>query len=148
MTHAELIESLNLTIRLMLERSLTESDIYGRLLAAGANEETAGHLTVFVPAIMTRLMLREIHFPEEYVEMVADGTSISRKLSEDQLYRLIETELIKMVEKGMSPDGIITIAGRAAEFNAVNDLMIKQPGGKLKDIKLTPLVVSFENLKG
>jgi hypothetical protein len=147
MKHSDLHEHFNATVQLMLDKSLTEHDIYGRLMSSGADEETAGHLTIFVPSIMTRMMLKETRFPDEYVEIIKDGTRIKRKLAENQLYKSIEIELSVLVQKGISSDEIISIASRSAEFNAANDLLKKRPEEKGKDIKFTPAYISFENLK-
>lgn len=43
------------------------------------------------------------------------------------------------IEKSVKKDYLINIAGRSAEFNAINQLLLE--GGNIQDIKITKTVI-------
>jgi hypothetical protein len=124
---------------------LEESEIFESFLMLGMDRKTAARLVVFLPMAYCYQMLPQVPFPGTFQLRLADGRiSEERQLSSEPLWREA-TEFARTESKyGLSKNDILLVAGRSAEFNAINQLLNR--GSKLEDIRLTcPLFVWLED---
>jgi len=122
----------------------SDEEILHKLLAAGVERVVASRLVEFLPAAYSRLILSDsgVMFCDGFKRKMADGSlSAERPLDSEPLWA--ETVSFTRSEKhsGVSGDALLVVAGRSAEFDAVNQLANR--GAKLKDIVLTPTVFQW-----
>lgn len=95
----------------------------------------AGELIIFLPIAFCRKMLPELNWLPDYFDFYSEKKKVKRRYKNNSRYRIIEEETETYWNRNPSKDFVLSIAGRSAEFHAINQLLID--GGKLEDVKLT-----------
>lgn len=105
------------------------------LVSNGIPDYEAGELIIFLPTAFCRKMLPELNWLPNYFDYYSEKKKIRRKYQENQRYLIIKEETEKYWNQSPNKDFVLNIAGRSAEFNAINQLL--NDGGKLEDVQLT-----------
>ena len=107
------------------------------LITDGVDEEIVWKIILFMPIAFNRVMLapKGINFPSTYIILSDETTQIEKNFTEEEIFK--QSILLAQSKTGnMNGDKWLSVAGRSAEFHAIND-MLKSGGSQLKDIKLT-----------
>ncbi len=114
---------------------MENEELHNYLIQNGIPEFDAGELIIFLPTAFCRKLLPDIKWLPEYVDYYSKKKQIKKKYNENNRYLIIEEETEKYWNNNPSKKIVLNIAGRSAEFNAINKML--NNGGKLEDVKLT-----------
>lgn len=124
-------------------KNMENEELYSYLLSKGISKFEAGEIIIFLPTAFCRKLLPDLNWPSEYYDFYSDKKQIKRKYCENQRYLLIEEETNNYWNKTPKNEEILNIAGRSAEFRAINQML--NAGGKLEDVVLTEsYIVRYE----
>ena len=113
-------------------------------MAHGVERPTAARLVEFLPMVYCRLLLAEsgVRFPETYFRRLPDGgRTPSAQFSSEPLWNELTKFAKSELSSGVERQQLVAIAGRSAEFNAVNELCNR--GSTLADIQFTEPVLMW-----
>ncbi|GHN01645.1 hypothetical protein WSM22_31340 [Cytophagales bacterium WSM2-2] len=116
-------------------REMDEEQLRNHLLTNGVPELEARELIIFLPMAFCRQLLPELSWPSSYYDYFADETKIKRKYSDNKRYMVMKEETEKYWTGNPNNEWVLNIAGRSAEFNAINQLL--NSGGRLEDVGLS-----------
>ena len=140
MTHAQIVEK---TIEWFLHEPRSEdATAYEKLCEAGLATNEAEEGVAFVPMAFARTLLEPegVTFPAYYLLVNRDTGRTRRYKLEDQPVYCAARQMSKGLPSGENKRRIFeVVAGRSAEFNAVNRLL--EQGSQVKDISLVPTAV-------
>jgi hypothetical protein len=126
-------------------RDSTESDdvtLHRKLVVEGLTRSLAARLVEFLPMAYCRLMLEPsgVHFSNSFQRRLTDGqVTPEQPLSSQPIWNEVLAFAKSEIDHGISPEDLLAVAGRCAEFDAVNQLLNRR--SKMKDIHLTPVVL-------
>ena len=122
------------------ENSLEDKEAIQFLVKKGINNEEAIEIVTFLPIAFVRSWLTTLNWKDNYIEY-QNGKYTEKKFSETESYIQI-LEVAKAYFNGNpTKETVIKIAGRSAEFNAMNKLLIENPTAKIEDINLSETVI-------
>jgi hypothetical protein len=116
-------------------KALDDVAIYKVLVADGVERQSAARLVAFLPMVYCRLLLASsgARFSNKYRSMLPDGTMSPVKLLANEPLWNSAMEFAKAeINGGISAEDVLSIAGRAAEFHAANQLLKR--GSKLENL--------------
>lgn len=119
-------------------KMLTDDEYYDLISKNTLNIDETNEIYIFLPIAFTQLLI-PLKWDNEYIERKKNGYEIIKKFDETDSYKLIMEVSKNYIEKGLKKDCIVNIAGRSAEFNAVNDLLLD--GGNIENIKVTKTII-------
>ena len=96
-------------------------------------------IITFLPIAFVRKWLADVDWPKTYLEQYSESKRISKRFSDNHQYLTMEKIVDQYWNDKPNNDVIVNIAGRSAEFNAINQLL--NDGGKMADIKMTETVI-------
>ncbi len=120
-------------------KSLEDDELLTLLIRNGIEENIGIEIITFLPIAFVRKWLANIDWPKTYLEQYSDSKKTPKRFSENQQYLIIEKIVEHYWNDEPNNDVIINIAGRSAEFNAINKLL--NDGGKLADVKITETII-------
>jgi hypothetical protein len=109
------------------------------LIGHGIPEDEVIEIVLFVPIAFCRKLLPQVKWHQEYIEF-ENNNSIEKLYSKNPRYLIIDNEVNLYWRNQPKKEVILNVAGRSAEFKAINELLLK--GGRLEDIQVTKVVVS------
>jgi hypothetical protein len=124
--------------------SLGDVELYRILVADGLEAALAARLVEFLPMAYCRLLLKDsgVRFPNTFQRMQARGkNSSARLLSSEPVWNAVIAFARDEAARGISRDDLLAVAGRSAEFQAVNQML--NQGSNLRDIVLTPTLLTW-----
>jgi len=124
------------------EKSLENDDLLTLLNQNGIEENNGIEIITFLPIAFVRKWLADVDWPKTYLEQYSDSKRISKRFSDNHQYLTMEKIVDHYWNDKPNNDVIVNIAGRSAEFNAINQLL--NDGGKMADIKMTETVIIRE----
>ena len=137
-------------IRQVIERALrffpehkqsSNEELVDALVSGGIAEEIAWKILTFTPLAFCRVMFKSsgIHFSATYIQRKNLNLE-EEKYFNDELFFGESITIAESKVGGTSGDYWLSIAGRSAEFQAINSLLIQ--GSRLENIRLTkPIVI-------
>ncbi|WP_394748467.1 hypothetical protein [Spongiimicrobium salis] len=123
-------------------KSLENDELLTLLTQNGIEENNGIEIITFLPIAFVRKWLTDVDWPKTYLEHYSDSKRISKRFSDNHKYLTIEKIVDNYWNDRPNNDIIVNIAGRSAEFNAINKLL--NDGGKMVDIKMTETVIIIE----
>ena len=123
-------------------KSLENDELLTLLTQNGIEENNGIEIITFLPIAFVRKWLTDVDWPKTYLEHYSDSKRISKRFSDNHKYLTIEKIVDHYWNDRPNNDIIVNIAGRSAEFNAINKLL--NDGGKMVDIKMTETVIIRE----
>jgi hypothetical protein len=122
------------------DTNLNEDALFEKLCTICKNDFEAQEIYVFLPIAFVRLAYPKINWLETYNEVDSNKKQTKKEFATTESYQII----LKVSEKyfqNPSRETIIKIAGRSAEFHAMNQLFLDNKDAKLEDIKFTETTV-------
>jgi len=119
-------------------------EIFRTLVTDGLKPLVAARLVEFLPMAYCRLILRDsgVRFPNTFQRRLTNGTiSSERLLSSEPVWNDAIAFARDEAKRGISREDLLVVAGRCAEFQAVNQML--NDGSQLKDIAVTPTVLMW-----
>jgi hypothetical protein len=116
--------------------SHNKSDQFARPLPEGYDDLVK---KAFLPIAFCRKLLPELEWPKKYLDQHAGNNKLERLFKDNGRYVAMEQETEKYWNETPNNEWVLNIAGRSAEFHAINQLL--NDGGKLEDAKLTETYV-------
>ena len=120
-------------------KSLENDELLTLLKKNGIEENNGVEIITFLPIAFVRKWLADLDWPKTYLEHYSDSKRISKRFSDNHQYLEMEKIVDDYWNNKPKNNIILNIAGRSAEFNAINKLL--NNGGKLTDIKLTETII-------
>jgi len=120
-------------------KSLENDELLTLLKRNGIEENNGIEIITFLPIAFVRKWLADLDWPNTYLEQYSGSKRISKRFSDNPQYLEMEKIVDHYWNDKPNNDVIVKIAGRSAEFNAINKLL--NDGGKLTDIKLTETII-------
>ncbi len=123
--------------------SLNDDEVFERLVAEGVERKLAASLLAFIPMVYVRIMLEKskVHFPDYYEQELLTGERETRPLSSEAVWGQLYNFARSQITQGISSQDLLNIAGRSAEFDAINQAL--NQGYELEDGVLGPCVVPW-----
>ena len=125
---------------LLIRRSQGKDDrsVFGDLVRAGMSRQLAARLVEFLPMAYCRVMLQNsgVQFCNSYAR--SSQTSV---LDADAIWVAAYQFALIEVGRGVARSDLLAIAGRSAEFQAVNELLNR--GSNISDVRLTAPVLAW-----
>jgi hypothetical protein len=141
MTHAEIKDAVSIIRRCS---HLNDNELYRSLTVAGFDERTSARLVEFIPMAYCRVLLEStgVKFPDTFQRRNAGGTVTPLiPLASEPIWEAGLAYARIDVQNGITRDEKLQVAGRSAEFHAVNELLKK--GTRLENIALIPAVLTW-----
>ena len=116
-------------------KAMENEQLHEYLISHGISDFEAGEFIIFLPTTFCRRLLPELNWPSDYVDYYSEKKKINRRYTENKRYVIMQEESEKYWIGTPNNEWILNIAGRSAEFKAINQLL--NDGGKLEDVRLT-----------
>ncbi|MGO4773371.1 hypothetical protein ACEN2I_17035 [Flavobacterium sp. W22_SRS_FK3] len=123
-----------------LDKNINEDVLFEILCKLCKNDFEAQEIYVFLPIAFVRLCFPKINWLETYNEIDSTKKEIKREFKNTESYQII-FKVSKKHFQTLSQETMIKIAGRSAEFHAMNQLFLDNKNAKLEDIKFTETTV-------
>ena len=126
---------------------LDDDELYRVLVAGGMDRQRAARLIEFLPPVYTRLVLHDsgVRFSDKFRRLLSNGgTSYEGSLSDEPVWNDAMKFASDEAQRGLTKQDLFAIAGRSAEFRAINQLL--HQGSKLENIKGMPLILPWPEL--
>ncbi len=121
--------------------SFTEEELIQKLTSKGLSELTTYWVVIFLPTAMCRLMIPQVNWPETFRAYNEEGYETVR-FDKSERYQIIKARLLSLLETQPGGDVVLRIAGRSAEFRAINKILL-QENVKFEEIKFSELAVLY-----
>ena len=133
-------------IRLLASANVDlDNEQFMRLLVDnGINKLDATEIFLFLPIAFVREWLTDMNWGDTYIEYFDEHKQIERKFSETTSYKIINTVAQNYFRNSPDRDTVLKIAGRSAEFHAINKLLNDNPKAELKEVKLSPPMIMLK----
>ncbi|HTD56433.1 MAG TPA: hypothetical protein VK670_13675 [Silvibacterium sp.] len=119
---------------------LSNDQIFWKLVGSGVDKRRAARLVEFVPVAYSRLLLGKlgVRFSNSFQRAISTGMlSEKQSLSSDPVWHEVVRFATADVEQGIAKNDLLAIAGRSAEFDAVNQLL--NNGSRATDLVLSTI---------
>lgn len=94
-------------------------------------------ILLFLPIAFIRQLFDHLKWHDTYVESLDENNQVEKKFADSVPFQIIWKETEKYFQNLPVSKDIMKIAGRSAEFNALNDLLLRNPDAKAEDIILS-----------
>jgi hypothetical protein len=135
------ISAISATIQMFCDRpELSDESVFQELIRAGIPRHYAAQIVEFTPAVFARLMLgpKGVRFSDRFIRQGCSPEE--RPLTSQPVWAEIY-DFAKAHGDSLGRREWIAVAGRSAEFDAVNRLL--NDGASLDSIILTPLCLGW-----
>ncbi|CAC9975320.1 hypothetical protein [Flavobacterium panici] len=122
------------------EKSLDGDTLFEKLSEICENNFEAQEIYLFLPIAFVRLFLPKVNWSYTYNEIDSNGKETKKAFENTESYQIILQVSEKHFQK-LSRETIIKIAGRSAEFNVMNQLLLDNKNAKPEDIKLSETTI-------
>ncbi|MBS7254802.1 hypothetical protein [Flavobacterium branchiicola] len=117
-----------------------EDSLYEKICGICENVFEAQEIYIFLPIAFVRLFLPKINWSPTYNEIYSNKKETKKSFKNTQSYQII-FHISEKRFNNLSHESIIKIAGRSAEFSAINQLLLSNKNAKPEDIKLTETTI-------
>lgn len=122
------------------ERNLEKDELFELLRGICENEFEAEEIHIFLPIAFVRLCFPKINWHKTYNEINSTKKETKREFKNTESYQII-LQVSKKYFQNPSQETIMRIAGRSAEFNVMNQLLLDNKNAKAEDIKFSETTV-------
>ncbi|MFB3388206.1 hypothetical protein [Flavobacterium sp. LAR06] len=123
-----------------LERNFENDELLEFLRGICKNEFEAEEIHIFLPIAFVRLCFPKINWHETYNEINSTKKETKREFKNTESYQII-LQVSNKYFQNPSKETVMKIAGRSAEFHAMNELLLDNKDSKVEDIKFTETTV-------
>lgn len=103
----------------------------------GISQADSIEILLFLPIAFLRKLFDHLKWLDSYVELNGENNEVEKKFADSISFQIIWQETEKYFQNLPVSKDILKIAGRSAEFNALNDLLLQNPDAKVEDIILS-----------
>ena len=123
--------------------NMEDEEVFGTLVRGGLEPRLAARIVEFLPIAYTRLILGKsgVQFPDVFQRRVAGGETLEGVLSEEPVWHAVLDFGRSEISRGISRNKLLLVAGRSAEFDALNRLL--SAGSKLESLALAPTIFAW-----
>jgi len=116
---------------------LDDESVFLALVAAGVESQVASRIVEFLPIAYCRVLFLKsgVQFSNSFTRATSPLEIRSFSFVPEWVFFLAHAE--SEIRGGTTNEQILTVAGRSAEFHAINQLLDK--GAELKNLVLTPV---------
>ena len=120
---------------------LDDESVFRALVDRGVERSLAARMVEFLPIVYCRLLL--LNSGVQFSNSFTRGTSSPRvqSLSLEPVWVPLLAYAESEMRGGLTKEQILMVAGRSAEFQAINELLRKGTG--LKNVALTPIMLPW-----
>lgn len=122
------------------EKDLDEDTLFKKLCEICENNFEAQEIYVFLPIVFIRLFLPQVNWDDTYNEIDSNKKETKKMFKSTESYQIILQASEKHF-KNLPKESILKIAGRSAEFNVINQLLLNNKTASIEDIKLIDTTV-------
>ncbi|WP_153798781.1 hypothetical protein [Foetidibacter luteolus] len=119
----------------------TDEEFLNYLIENGIEFKAAVEILLFLPIAFVRHLIATLKWPDTYLELINADKKIERRYSETKSYQIIWNVTSEYFNDNPDKDTVFKIAGRSAEFNALNNLLNENPDSKLEDVEVSSTVI-------
>jgi len=123
----------------------SDEQLITALVKAGFDQARAIKMVEFIPLAYGRAWMegKGVQFTDYYLRMSEDGESYTEhELEDEPVYREAAAAAQSEIAAGSGFDELFPIAGRSAEFRAINSAL--HGGSRLEDLELSPPIFLWE----
>jgi len=120
-------------------KGLDDDNLIKLLVSNEIPELEAIEIILFLPVAFCRKLVPEINWHHDYIDFYSKDKQITRLYNDNPRYLIIQSETENYWSQNPGSDTILNIAGRSAEFKAINNLL--NDGGKLENIVVSQTFV-------
>ena len=121
--------------------SLSDAELFDAFINNGIPKKDAIEILLFLPIAFVRQLLPGIQWPDTYITMDSHKNKVQQQYANTAFYKIIFSTATKYINSKPGGDAIIKMAGRSAEFHAINQLLLDNPSLDVNKIKLTETVL-------
>ncbi|CAL2061818.1 hypothetical protein [Tenacibaculum sp. 190524A05c] len=131
------------TIKLIgnLDKEIEIKELIELLISNNIPKKEAQEITIFLPIAFCRKMLSQVNWLPYYIDFYSESKTVRKKFLKNKRYKVIDEVTSTYFDVSTNSNLILKIASLSAEFNAINNLLTKNPDANLEEIKLTPTYI-------
>jgi hypothetical protein len=128
-----------ITLLLNSDNSPNDEMVLDMFQKNGINQVDSTEILIFLPIAFLRKLYDQLKWQDSYIEFYDDNNQVEKKFADSNTFQIIWQETEKYFQNLPVSRDILRIAGRSAEFNALNDLLLRNPETKAEDIILSKI---------
>jgi hypothetical protein len=138
-------DKVRLAIDLLVStESVSNEEILNLFINNNIDPLSANEILNFLPIALVRRMFPQVKWRDIYVEIRGPGEQTEKKYSDSFTYNIISEIAEWYCTTSPGSEAILKIAGRSAEFQAINNLLNQDSSIKLEEIKLTETFIPYD----
>ncbi|GAB3517135.1 hypothetical protein [Emticicia fontis] len=117
-----------------------DEEIIDYLISNDIGKAEANEILLFLPVAFARQLLLTVKWVETYIRY-AEKRPIRKKYKDTETFQIIWQITKEYFEGNPIRETVLKIAGRSAEFKAINKLLLDNPTAKFEDIIFTESII-------
>jgi UDP-N-acetylmuramoylalanine-D-glutamate ligase len=126
-----------ITLLLKSNNSPTDEMVLELFQKNGISKADSVEILIFLPIAFLRRLYDHLNWHDSYFEFDDKNNRVEKKFADSESFQIIEDVTDKYFQNLPVSPNITNIAWRSAEFNALNDILLKNPGMKAEDVLLS-----------
>jgi hypothetical protein len=126
-----------ITLLLNSNYSPTDEMVLEMFQKDGSSKVDSVEIILFLPIAFLRRLYHHLNWHDSYFEFDDKNNRVEKKFADSVAFQIIQEETEKYFQNLPVSRNITNIAWRSAEFNALNDILIKNPDAKTEDVILS-----------
>ncbi|KAB1158825.1 hypothetical protein F7018_06885 [Tenacibaculum aiptasiae] len=122
-----------------IDSDIDDDSFYDIIQKNTSNNFETDEAYIFLPIVFMRIWLPQVRWKDEYIERFTNGSETIQKYNSNNAFIKINKVVNLYFNNSPKRNTVIQIAGKSAEFNAINQLLTD--GGEIEDIKLTTTTI-------
>lgn len=120
---------------------LTDEMILDLFQKNGINKIDSIEILLFLPVAFMRKLYDHLKWHDTYMELDDENNQVEKRYADHLPYRIIWQETEEYFRNLPVSKDILKIAGRSAEFNGLNSILLQNPEMKAEDIILSNIFI-------
>ncbi len=126
-----------ISILLNSNNSPTDEMVLALFQKKGISEVDSVEILLFLPIAFLRRLYDHLKWHDSYFEFDNKNNQVEKKFADSTSFQIIQEETEKYFQNLPVSRNITNIAWRSAEFNALNDILLRNPDMKAEDVILS-----------
>ena len=110
-------------------------------IESGIPKDIAVEIILFLPIACMRQKFPGFKWLDTYYELNDENKHIEHRYADTPSFQIIWDETEKYLKTSPEYDNVFKIFGRSAEFNMLNDILLKNPEAKPEEIIMSNTIV-------
>lgn len=116
-------------------KNMSNHELAEHLEKHGVPQFDAHEIIVFLPFVMTKLLLPNVNWCSEYIDFYSERKQYKIRYDSNKRYQIIEKESKNHMTESPNNDLLLNIALRNSEFIRLNKIL--EDGGNMEEIVMT-----------